>query len=197
MVREPVTGMSRAWQRGLLAWLCLLLPALSGADALDGPLEVRSAYVTVDNGVYQLNARVVYPLNDDIRGALKDGVSLSFDFEAQVVKLRRFWTNAAVVSIGLHRELSWHEVTERFVVRDALRGDQDSYPSLDQALQAIGSIDNWPVVVEPQLQADGNYEVSVRASVRRGNLSNALRSLIFWSDSWQRSSDWYSWSLPR
>jgi hypothetical protein len=37
----------------------------------------------------------------------------------------------------------------------------------------------------------------VRASVRRGRLTDALRALMFWSDDWQRESEWYSWSLPR
>lgn len=188
--------MRGVWQYMLLACL-LACGSLLKADALDGTLEVRSAYVTVDNGVYGLNARVAYPLNDEIRVALKDGVSLNFDFEATVQKLRRYWTNSTIVDITLHRELSWHEVTERYVVRDASRGEQGSYSTLDQALQAVGSVDAWPIVVEPQLEPNANYEVGVRASVRRGNLTSALRSLIWWSDSWQRSSAWYTWSLPR
>jgi hypothetical protein len=198
MLHERTVGALSAWQRRLLTWLLLCAVPMGGwADALDGTLEVRSAYVTVDNGVYELNARVAYPLNEEIRGALKDGVSLNFDFEATVQKQRRFWTDATIVDITLHRELSWHEVTERYVVRSADRGEQGSYATLDQALQAVGSVDNWPIVVEPQLEPNANYEVGVRASVRRGNLTGALRSLIWWSDSWQRSSAWYTWSLPR
>lgn len=198
MLHERTVGALGAWQRRLLTWLLLCAVPMGGwADALDGTLEVRSAYVTVDNGVYELNARVAYPLNEEIRGALKDGVSLNFDFEATVQKQRRFWTDATIVDITLHRELSWHEVTERYVVRSADRGEQGSYATLDQALQAVGSVDNWPIVVEPQLEPNANYEVGVRASVRRGNLTGALRSLIWWSDSWQRSSAWYTWSLPR
>jgi len=167
------------------------------ADALDGTLEVRSAYVNVDGGVFQLNARMVFPLNDDIRRALKDGVTLYFDLQALVERRRRYWMDATVVDITLRRELSWHEVSERFVVRDVERGELENFTNLDLALQAIGTVDNWPVVVEPQLDADGSYEIRVRASVRRGSMPDALRTLIWWSDSWHRSSEWYSWSLPR
>lgn len=204
MEGDATAGRPGAWQRALLACACLLVPLFAllpahgvRADALDGTLEVRSAYVTVDNGVYQLTARIAYPVNDEIRGALKDGVTLSFDLEAQVQKQRRYWTDATVVDIALRRELSWHAVTERYVVRDVERGELGSYGSLDQALVAIGSVDGWPVVVEPQLQADASYEIGVRASVRRGTLPGALRALIWWSSSWQRSSEWYTWSLPR
>ena len=198
MRREGTAVAGSTWQRVLLA--CVLALAVlpqAYADALDGTLEVRSAYVTVDNGVYQLTARIAYPVNDEIRTALKDGVSLSFDLEAQVQKLRRYWTNATTVDITLRRELTWHAVTERYVVRDVERGELGSYGTLDQALTAIGTVDVWPVVVEPQLEAAAGYEIGVRASVRRGTLPGALRALIWWSDSWQRSSAWYTWSLPR
>jgi hypothetical protein len=198
MQLDRTPGLPHALQRWLLALLLVLAcPFAAQADALDGTLEVRSAYVTVDNGVYLLSARATYPMNDDIRGALTDGVTLRFDFEALVQKQRRYWTNATVVDLTLRRELSWHAVTERFVVRDTERGELGSFPTLDQALTAIGSVDTWPVVVEAQLEPEASYEISVRASVRRGSLPDALRSLVFWSDSWHRASDWYSWSLPR
>jgi len=77
------------------------------------------------------------------------------------------------------------------------RGELGSYGTLDQALTAIGTVENWPVVVEPQLEPAASYEIGVRASIRRGTLSGALRALIWWSSSWQRSSEWYTWSLPR
>ena len=187
-----------AGQRLLLGCLILLCGlSVAVADVLDGTLEVRSAYVTVDNGVYKLNARATYPLTDNVRAALTDGVTLSFDFQVVVQKQRRFWLDATLADLTLRRELSWHAVSERFVVRDVDRGEQESYATLDQALQAVGSVDGWPVVVEPQLEADASYQISVRASVRRGNLPSALRALIWWSDSWHRSSAWYSWSLPR
>ena len=55
-----------------LAWL-----GLARADALDGVLEVRSAYVNVDGGVFMLHARIEYPDNPAIRDALRDGITLT------------------------------------------------------------------------------------------------------------------------
>jgi hypothetical protein len=49
--------------------------------------------------------------------------------------------------------------------------------------------------VEPQLDG-GQYHVSVRAGVRRGRLPSSLRAIMFWTDDWHRTSEWYSWSLP-
>lgn len=191
------------WGRGLLAAVALLVmlcaAPLQGvqADPLDGQLDVLSAYVVVDNGVYKLMARAAYPLNDDIRAALKDGVSLRFDFETVLTRQRRLLPDATVSNLLLQREISWHMVSERYVVRDFERGELGSYGSLDQALQAIGTIENWPVAIEAQLEPAASYYVKVRASVRRGSLPETLRLLFWWSDSWRRSSSWYSWPLPR
>jgi hypothetical protein len=97
----------------------------------------------------------------------------------------------------LRRELWYHTVTERFVVRDAPDGEQRTFATLEAALEALGSVEAWPVLVQPQLVSKGKYRVSVRAGMRRGRLSDTLRTLLFWTDDWHRESKWYSWSLPQ
>jgi hypothetical protein len=165
------------------------------ADALDGVLEVRSAYVNVDGGVFLLHARVEYPTNPAIRDALRDGITLTFELDTRVERERRFWFDAEVVALTLRRELAYHAVSERYVVKDVRSGDQQSYATLEEALKQLGTVDGWPILVEPQLDG-GMYHVSVRAGVRRGRLPASLRALMFWTDDWHRTSEWYSWSLP-
>jgi hypothetical protein len=118
---------ARGASLALLALLCCSWAPGLQADVLDGQLDVLSAYVVVDNGVYKLMARAVYPLNEDIRAALKDGVALRFDFETVLTKQRRFMPDATVADLVLQRELSWHMVSERYVVRDGERGEQRTH----------------------------------------------------------------------
>jgi hypothetical protein len=165
------------------------------ADALDGVLEVRSAYVNVDNGVFLLHARIEYPVNPEIRDALRDGVTLTFDLDTRVDRERRFWFNANIVELTLRRELAYHAVSDRYVVRDVRSDEQQTFPTLEEALGYLGKVDGWPILVEPQLDG-GNYVISVRAGVRRGRLPASLRALMFWANDWHRVSEWYSWSLP-
>jgi hypothetical protein len=165
------------------------------ADALDGLLEVRSAYVNIDNGVFLLHARIEYPVNPAIRDALRDGVTLTFDLDTRVDRERRFWFNANIVELTLRRELAYHAVSDRYVVRDVKSDEQQTFPTLEEALAYLGKVDGWPILVEPQLNG-GNYVISVRAGVRRGKLPASLRVLLFWADDWHRVSEWYSWSLP-
>ncbi|HEU4779283.1 MAG TPA: DUF4390 domain-containing protein [Steroidobacteraceae bacterium] len=185
----------------------LLLAALSSvgmggtarAEVLDGLLEVRSAYVTVEQGVFQLFARVAYPVNDDIRAALKDGLMLNFDLDVVVSRERRFWVDESVAEYTLRRELLYHAVSDRYVARDVDSGntEQHSYSTLEEALDALGTVDAWPFLLSPQLSGNRQYRVSLRAGVRRGRLSDTMRVLLFWTDDWHRESEWFSWSLQR
>ena len=183
------TLLAAACAIGLAVW------SLSIADALDGVLEVRSAYVNIEKSVFLLHARVEYPVSPAIRNALRDGVSLTFDLDARVDRERHYWFNANIVDVTLRRELTYHAVSDRYLVRDTRTRDQESFPTLDEALDYLGKVNAWPILVEPQLDG-GSYTISVRAGMRRGHLPASLRAILFWTDDWARVSEWYTWSLP-
>jgi len=197
MLRAHLTtdGSRRSLLLGVACAIALMACGMSVADALDGVLEVRSAYVNVDKGVFLLHARVEYPVSAAMRSALRDGVTLTFDLDARVDRYRRFWFNANIVDLTLRRELTYHAVSDRYLVRDTRSRDQQSFPSLDEALDFLGKVDAWPILVEPQLDS-GSYTISVRAGMRRGHLPASLRAILFWTDDWARESEWYTWSLP-
>ena len=187
-------GLRSPWVTLAAAWLALVSVAVL-ADALDGVLQVRSAFVDLDHSVFQLHARIDYPETPAISDALRDGVDLLFDVDARVERARRFWFDSTVVDLTLRRELAYHTVADRYVVRDPASGDQQSFATLDAALQYLGTVDGWPILVEPQLEAGSQYVISVRAGIHRGHLSSSLRALLFWTDDWSRVSSWYTWSL--
>ena len=194
--RDPTrTGSTPAWRLAAGWVLGLALCGFALANALEGVLEVRSAYVNVDKGVFLLYARIEYPESPAIREALRDGITLTFDLDARVDRDRRYWFNAAIVDVTLRRELTYHAVSDRYVVRDTKSGDQNTFATLDEALSYLGRVDAYPIVVEPQLDG-GNYNISVRAGVRRGHLSASMRAILFWTDDWARVSEWYTWTLP-
>ena len=188
----------------LLAAACTLGSASgSRADALDGLLEVSSAYAQPENGVYNLFAHITYPVNDDIRAALKDGLTLTFDLDVVVSRERRLWMDETVAEYTLKRELNYHAVSDRYVARDVDNrtglgngSEQHSYATLEEALEALGTVDAWPFLLQQQVSTSRTYRVSLRAGVRRGRLPDTLRVLLFWTDDWHRESEWFSWSLP-
>lgn len=201
-MRSVPTGRPRAG-RLLALLLCLLgclLPALLPRQAahaqgpLDGNFQIDAAYIVLDHDVLELNARIRYPDNERIRNALQDGITLAFDVEIAIARPRRFWFNATLLDTTLRRELTYHAVTGRYVVRNEASVELQSYATLDEALDQLGHIDDLPILVQSQL-GPGPWQVGVRAGVRRGRMPAALRALMFWSDDWHRLSGWYTWML--
>ena len=82
------------------------------------------------------------------------------------------------------------------MVRDLRPESEASFATLDEALAALGEVRAWPVLVAAQVPP-GECFVNLRATVRRGRLTDTLRVLMFWSDDWQLEGEWYTWSLPR
>ena len=187
-------GHSSPWVTLAAAWLALG-SVVAVADALEGVLQVRSAFVDLDHSVFQLHARIDYPETAAISDALRDGVDLLFDVDARVARARRLWFDSTVVDLTLRRELAYRTVADRYVVRDPASGDQQTFATLDAALQYLGTVDDWPILVAPQLESGAQYVISVRAGIHRGHMSSSLRALLFWTDDWSRVSSWYTWSL--
>jgi hypothetical protein len=180
----------------LLALLLALVSARGIADALDGVLAVRAAYVELDHDVFELHAKIEYPMTPAILDALRDGVTLSFDVNARVTRERRFWFDATLVDETLRRELLYHTVSDRYVVRDVRSGDQQTFATLDEALGFLSKVDGWPILVASQVSDGERYRVGVRAEIRRGRLPASLRAVLFWTNDWHRTSGWFSWNLP-
>ena len=176
--------------------LLLSLAANTGARAagpLSGDLDIRSAFVVVDHGVLQLSAHIQYPITDRIRSALQDGVTLAFDLDVIISRHRRLWFNTTELEMTLRRELTYHAVTDRYLLLDENRVEQESFPTLEAALDRLGHVEDLPIIVQSQLRDGGPWEVAVRAGMRRGRMPDALRALVFWTDDWHRTSDWYTW----
>jgi len=179
----------------LLLVSLVVTPYAKAAGPLAGDLEIRSAFVVVDHGVLQLSAHVQYPASDRIRTALQEGVTLAFDLDVSISRHRRLWFNATELEMNRRQELTYHAVTDRYLVRDEKNVEQESFPTLEAALDKIGHVEDLPIIVQSQLHDDGPWEVAVRAGMRRGRMPDALRALLFWTDDWSRVSSWYTWSL--
>lgn len=183
------------WLPGFVA--LLLLPLLASPVHASSEFTVQSAVVTLRDGVYELDARVIFPLNDDVRSAIANGATVKLALDAVVERQRRYWFDKQLADVTLRRELTWNAVSQRYILRYVNRGEQDSFVALDEALAAAGIMNGFPVLPESRLDPATTYEISVRAGYGSSSLPNALRALAFWSDGWVHRTEWKSWILPR
>ena len=158
--------------------------------------EIRSAYVEPAEGVYQLNATLVFDIPEGARRVLREGVPLNLDLEIIVQRMRRYWFDDKVAALEQHYELVYHALSERFLVRNLNSGEQSSYATLDAALDSLRVIGNLPILDQALVDDDTRHEISLRAHLDLKTMPDALRFILFWSRDWRQDSEWYTWS-PR
>ncbi|HSN71311.1 MAG TPA: DUF4390 domain-containing protein [Steroidobacteraceae bacterium] len=175
--------------------LGLLLVLRADAIAAEDRFEIRSAYVELREGVYLLNAQLDFDLPARAREAIDDGLPLSLQLEIIVDRRRRLWPDETVATLEQRYEIGFHALSERYLVRNLNSGEQQSFPTLDAALDALSVIRDLPILDRSLVAPDLRYEVNLRATLDVRSMPEAMRFLLFWVDSFKQTSEWYTWPL--
>lgn len=173
----------------------LVLVSTPAAAQSSAPFGVRTAYVQLVADVYLLNARLHLPLKERLRAALRDGVPLTLELELEVTGSRRYWLDEDVASLRQLYQLQYHAVSDRYLVRNLNSGEQSSFPTLDAAVEQLSRISSLPVLDRALIENDRRYEFHLRVTLDLGDMPDTLRVLMFWTDTWRRVSEWYTWPL--
>lgn len=201
---QPVTGKSRWLQRvdcriarcmGIICMLLVGFAPLGVAHAKGQPFEIRSADTRLYQGVWFANALIDFRLSEDALAALDSGVALTIELQIRLDRVRRFWFDKEIATLQQRFELSYQPLSERYVVRNLNSGEQDSFATLFSALNSMGRIVDLPIIDASLLDADEQYEISMRAVLDQNALPGPLRVFVFWSSGFRLESDWYVWML--
>ena len=184
--------------------LAAMLAVLTGAVVMaqdnvvrEGYFEVRSASSSLVDGVHLLDARLQLVLSSEALEALNSGVPLTIELQLQVIRVRRLYMDALDAELSVHFELEYRPLSQRYIVRNLNRGDQDSFATLYSALNNLGRVENLPVIDDALLASGKSYRVRVRAMLQTQQYSAPLRLLFFWRSQWQLQSEWFEWILDR
>lgn len=207
---------SRAWkrklaelmfavrQRQLLIWMlaALLTGLLAPAWSQDKPdragyFDVRSASLTLVDGVQELDARLQLVLSAEALDALNSGITLTIELNLEFIRTRRFLPDDGEAELTVRYELEYLPLSQRYIVRNINSGDQDSFSTLYAALNNLGRIQSLPVIDDAVLERNANYRIRLRALLSTQQYSAPLRFLFFWRDEWDLKSDWFEWQLER
>ncbi|MEO0971623.1 MAG: DUF4390 domain-containing protein [Pseudomonadota bacterium] len=174
--------------------LALLLGAATVANA-DGEFEVRSAYTSLNEGVLFLNAQIHYELPEGAEEALRSGVTLDLEIQIEVDRSRRFLPDRNVASLRQRYTLSYHALSDRYVVRNVNSGEQGSYATLADASEELGDLRDLPVIDNGLLRDGAAYEMRIRAVLDRQRLPVPISTLASLFDDWRLASKWFIWRL--
>lgn len=181
---------------------CVVVLAIGTGLAQDdvqreGYFEVRSASTGISDGVHTLDARLQLVLSSEALGALESGVTLTIELQLEVIRERRWMTDASEAELAVRYELAYRPLSERYIIKNLNSGEQDSFATLYSALNSLGRVQGLPVIDDALLDPDRNYRIRLRAMLNTQQYPATLRLLFFWRGQWQLQSEWFEWSLER
>lgn len=180
-----------------LLLVCFLATMAAPVALAQARLEIRAASLALDEGVYELDAGMDLELPEDARKAVEAGLALRIDYDIRISRVRQYIPDAGIASLVQSYEVSYHALSQRYLLRNMNTGEQQDYGTLDAALERVEEVRGLPVIDAALVEEGPTYEVGVRAVLDMGTVPDALAWLLFWTDDWSNSSEWYSWTLRR
>ena len=181
----------------LLAAALSLIPfRLPAADA-SGSFRVTEISTRKGDESYLLNARMEINLNKGPKEALENGIPLVFELQIQTLEKHVWFWDIVVAEYKQVRQVQLHSLSRTYLVKDLGTGAQRSYIKLDDALQAAGSLRNFPVLDFDRMKDNQAYSVRLRGNLDIEALPTPVRLLAYVSSAWDMDSEWYQWQLNR
>jgi hypothetical protein len=193
--RPSRRGTQQFLRRAAVLLLCFLTTTVATAAPEGMSVEVRSASLTLDQDVYELDARLDLRLPEEARKAIDAGLTMRLEYEIILTRVRNFMLDATVAELAQKFELSYHALSQRYLVRKLNTGEQQDFGTLQAALDRISEVRGVPVIDAALVDPDRRYNVGVRALVDLNTGSDALRWVLFWTDDWSVKSEWFEWPL--
>jgi len=139
---------------GFLALVLLAAPARAE------DIEVRDvALRSVQDGL-ALDADFAFELTPRLAEVVANGVPLYFRVDFELTRRRWYWLDETAASQRLHLRLSYHALSRQYRLSTGLL--QQSFPTLEEALNVLKRVRNWLVVDRTVRLADADYDAAVR-----------------------------------
>src|SRR5258705_7341463 len=139
-----------------IGWLALLAAAPARADEI----EVRDVRLrAVEEGLV-LDADFDFELSPRLSEVVANGVPIYFRVDFELTRRRWYWFDESAAAKRLHLRLSYHALSRQYRLSTGLL--QQSFATLDEALNVLKRIRSWLVVDRTVTFADADYEAAVR-----------------------------------
>lgn len=180
------------WPGFLLFFVACLMQPAAARD-----IDVRSLTSHIDAGRFVIDALLDVRLTRNTREALDNGITLQFVLETRLLRPRRLWWDGELSNDARRFLLSRHALADGYLLGEVGGDRQQTYKRLDEALQALGTLDGYIAGVIEDPQPPRQYRGRLRLRLDIEALPAPLRPIAYVSPSWRISSGWYEWAFAR
>src|SRR5258708_7685556 len=149
------------------------------------PILVNNAGLEIAETRYFLNADFRLDLTAPLLEALNNGVSPGFLVEFQLTRPRWYWFDEKTASEKLDLRLSYLPLAQQYW--RASWTLYRNFPTLSEALEALGRVHGWPVLGQDQVDNGRTYIAAVRLRLDPAQLPTPFRVSAVTNREWTLS----------
>ena len=142
---------------------------------------------SVEDGLV-LDADFAFELTPRLADVVANGVPLYFRVEFELTRRRWYWFDETAAAQRLQLRLSYHALSRHY--RLSTGALQQSFPTLEEALNVLKRVRNWLVVERSVRFADADYEAGVRMRLDTALLPKPFQLSALTGRDFQLESPW-------
>lgn len=173
--------------------LALAALALCANVAAADEIEVRATGLAATDEGIVFNGDFGFELTSRLEEALAQGVPLHFLVEFECYRPRWYWLDERIGSATLTLRLSFHALTRTYRLSTGTL--HRSYPTLDEAINALTRIREWLVLPRGALRPDTTYNAFVRMRLDTAQLPKPFQVSALANREWTLASPWKRWEV--
>lgn len=172
----------------LLSRVLVVLAACAALSAQGQDIEVRDLTLWPAEEGLLLNADFEFDLTPRLAGVVANGVPLYFQVEFELTRPRWYWFDERTAVAQLQYRLSYHALSRQYRLSTGLL--QQSFATLEEALNVLKRIRNWLVVDRTTTLTDADYQAAVRMRLDTALLPKPFQLSALTSRELQLESSW-------
>ena len=173
--------------------LPLVLAFAVGTSAYADEIIVRDANLRATDEGLVLNAEFSFQITPRLAEAVENGVPLYFELEFELSRPRWYWFDQETVAKRMQVRLSYHALSRQYRLSTGLL--QQSFGTLEEALDVLRRLRNWLVLDRTVTLADATYDAAVRMRLDTTLLPKPFQLSALTNREWNLESQWKRFSF--
>jgi hypothetical protein len=181
-------GVHAAARHFVFAVLFLFALAAGAAE-----IEVASAQLSVGEEAWLLDAEFRIDLGPRLEEVVAHGVALHFVTEFELSKPRWYWIDERVTGRTQTWRLAYNALTRQY--RLSAGALHQSFATLDEALQVLSRLRNWPVADKALVKTGEPYNAALRLKLDLTQLPKPFQVTAIGNRDWNITAEVRRWSF--
>jgi hypothetical protein len=180
--------------KGVVLLGVLLCLSCSVGDEQKNIQFLKKAIRASEQGVV-LDADVGVQLGAEAEKALKNGVPLVWVVTARLWQSREIIWDKKIAEVVYRYQISYHALMDIYRVKDEQSGAENTFTSLQLALNEIGSLKNILITADRSISKNNLYSIGLLFALDKERLPVPLRLVAYYDPEWALTSQWNIWSF--